>query len=212
MRAAISSGVSRVYPRVCGGTVHFEYALKVYQGLSPRVRGNRDTPHFLPSPLRSIPACAGEPQLPAALQRAIEVYPRVCGGTAPGRGEEHPCRGLSPRVRGNLVAVVSVIALLRSIPACAGEPQRPLPSSAQYSVYPRVCGGTLSTTRCCRAPNGLSPRVRGNQSAASSPVLPSGSIPACAGEPYGRTAFSPLKTVYPRVCGGTAQRAKERLL
>ena len=30
---------------------------------------------------RSIPACAGEPMMPAAAMMMPTVYPRVCGGT-----------------------------------------------------------------------------------------------------------------------------------
>ncbi len=50
-------------------------------------------------------------------------------------------------------------------------------------VYPRVCGGTISADHGKIPPNGLSPRVRGNQEQV--PLLRhlSGSIPACAGEP-----------------------------
>ena len=51
----------RVYPRVCGGTVSGPMMLLMWEGLSPRVRGNRDCEHPAAGGLRSIPACAGEP-------------------------------------------------------------------------------------------------------------------------------------------------------
>ena len=49
----------------------------------------------------SIPAYAGEPDLPPEPGAASTVYPRVCGGT-----HRMPCAalvfpGLSPRMRGN---------------------------------------------------------------------------------------------------------------
>ena len=50
-------------------------------GLSPRVRGNPIASSELVSPVRSIPACAGEPFIPVSVQTVAEVYPRVCGGT-----------------------------------------------------------------------------------------------------------------------------------
>ena len=58
--------LSRVYPRVCGGTpVDFKVEdFKVEdleQGLSPRVRGNRQRYRCPPAGNGSIPACAGEP-------------------------------------------------------------------------------------------------------------------------------------------------------
>ena len=52
---------SKVYPRVCGGTLLDEVTLMPEDGLSPRVRGNRKRPRYRPSLRRSIPACAGEP-------------------------------------------------------------------------------------------------------------------------------------------------------
>ena len=71
-----------VYPRVCGGTTTAPAPRLHSPGLSPRVRGNR-RPLSLPRPPeRSIPACAGEPPLPAFTTRARNVYPRVCGGTS----------------------------------------------------------------------------------------------------------------------------------
>ena len=50
---------------------------------------------------------------------------------------------------------------------------------------------------------GLSPRVRGNRSRATSRCAHSRSIPACAGEPIAPDASVVISTVYPRVCGGT---------
>ena len=52
-------------------------------------------------------------------------------------------------------------------------------------------------------PNGLSPRVRGNQVVLPLDVDGDGSIPACAGEPGPYSPLSSRITVYPRVCGGT---------
>ena len=100
--------VSRVYPRVCGGTLGCRPTVRDPTGLSPRVRGNhigRDAAHVR---LGSIPACAGEPTTTTTAHQIAWVYPRVCGGTG-----TTPCRvkndqGLSPRVRGNLKQVKSL--------------------------------------------------------------------------------------------------------
>ena len=131
-----------VYPRVCGGTAGAVYAEHNGQGLSPRVRGNRGGGRAGLVGKGSIPACAGEP-LPYRPQEAnYEVYPRVCGGTVCLPTIAIELRGLSPRVRGNLVDVGGLVQRPRSIPACAGEP---LPSgrpAGRGRVYPRVCGGT----------------------------------------------------------------------
>ena len=52
---------------------------------------------------------------------------------------------------------------------------------------------------------GLSPRVRGNPYLPAQPADGLRSIPACAGKPTaGELSPNPM-TVYPRVCGETAQ-------
>ena len=115
---------SQVYPRVYGGT-------------------NASQSHC--TPVRSIPACTGEPALLEAIKQIpVWVYPRVYGGTedlgAPSAcayvrvyprvyGGTDACQppvrlsdGLSPRVRGNPISIPSDAMPIGSIPACTGEP------------------------------------------------------------------------------------------
>ena len=54
----------RVYPRVCGGTNVLTRGSFRFEGLSPRVRGNRALENDERGPAGSIPACAGEPGEP----------------------------------------------------------------------------------------------------------------------------------------------------
>ena len=192
-----------VYPRVCGGTVAMEHTLPAMPGLSPRVRGNPAARCGSPSSSRSIPACAGEPCICSGGDCLTRVYPRVCGGTPQRRKYRRRLQGLSPRVRGNPWPARWQAMVYWSIPACAGEPSPPPGQSQLPSVYPRVCGGTggCGTGDC--VPVGLSPRVRGNPSAAPPPSASPGSIPACAGEPAAQNLHRPEARVYPRVCGGT---------
>ncbi len=154
----------RVYPRVCGGTDSEVHSRHPTHGLSPRVRGNRPTCTPPGPPLRSIPACAGEPAPYAPDTPTPPVYPRVCGGTARGREAGATVRGLSPRVRGNLEPTHEQARSGRSIPACAGEPLPQEGLAATFAVYPRVCGGTLGGGGWAASIGGLSPRVRGNPS------------------------------------------------
>ena len=110
-----------------------------------------------------------------------------------------------------------------SIPAWAGEPQRPASRPVAARVYPRVGGGTDFVPLQEGNNLGLSPRGRGNRLNALFAGLLFRSIPAWAGEPldaspcflqpgvYPRvggeplldTARSPPPGVYPRVGGGT---------
>ena len=176
-----------VYPRVCGGTREPFNELLGYGGLSPRVRGNRAGDISPAAAAGSIPACAGEPVLNMARTERVAVYPRVCGGTGDCDRKRVAGIGLSPRVRGNLGAMLVVVAYWRSIPACAGEPASQHRSARRYRVYPRVCGGTISAAYCSGWDKGLSPRVRGNLAGRTARRRPWRSIPACAGEPLRRS-------------------------
>ena len=92
-----------VYPRVCGGTYREPPCVHRATGLSPRVRGNRYREPAHQQFTRSIPACAGEPKHRPRCNVHCWVYPRVCGGTWPGKTRSVHAAGLSPRVRGNLM-------------------------------------------------------------------------------------------------------------
>ena len=169
---------------MCGGTSDSSPALKTGAGLSPRVRGNPPVPMPVRMQQRSIPACAGEPFAGYAARWMREVYPRVCGGTHHSHCTPSPSAGLSPRVRGNRKYLAGPYLRERSIPACAGEPDRSNACSRRVPVYPRVCGGTTPVNAEIAAMLGLSPRVRGNRWRRCRRCGLKGSIPACAGEPY----------------------------
>ena len=107
---------------MCGGTIVRQLMLYIHKGLSPRVRGNRDSKTSEFSFNRTIPACAGEPISVAGLDSRNADYPRVCGGTIELFNHTTTHQGLSPRVRGNLPGVHPEDSVLGTIPACAGEP------------------------------------------------------------------------------------------
>ena len=161
-----------VYPRACGGTRRQIFTHHRRPGLSPRVRGN---PHALPAAYPfagSIPARAGEPPPTRRTAAASRVYPRACGGTSIAMGPRLSRFGLSPRVRGNPEKPPASPALVRSIPARAGnhagrvpsrwrkrsiparagEPRRSCYTYSSVRVYPRACGGTHILAR--HAPEG----------------------------------------------------------
>ena len=133
------------------------------------------------------------------------LSPRV-RGTRSGRRCQRSHQGLSPRVRGNHVENNASLMRDRSIPACAGEPARRSEQWRSMGVYPRVCGGTANGVFRGMKSSGLSPRVRGNRRRRAADHRRAGSIPACAGEPPPVMALLKMRTVYPRVCGGTRQQ------
>ena len=192
-----------VYPRVCGGTGAYVDEVRALMGLSPRVRGNRDQAAYGDRQLGSIPACAGEPSSTTCDTCGKPVYPRVCGGTQRLRFRPGGCRGLSPRVRGNLEVRGDIAGQAGSIPACAGEPRGACTPGHPCGVYPRCWGGSPAHA-------GIDPRrppdwegVRGNPPSTSQSGGLLGSIPACAGEPPQHFPVWGSPRVYPRVCGGT---------
>ena len=197
---------ARVYPRVCGGTSLVGGPPGGIHGLSPRVRGN---PRVFRPRLEgpgSIPACAGEPFPTSQWRIPPRVYPRVCGGTQSVVSGSVGRAGLSPRVRGNHPCSAGPPLSERSIPACAGEPSVAIMRALYVQVYPRVCGGTHRLGDAGGLGMGLSPRVRGNRLLVNRQRVVQGSIPACAGEPVSGGGHWCGRRVYPRVCGGTANR------
>ena len=120
--SSISPRRSRVYPRGCGGTVCTTWAWAAALGLSPRVRGNRQTWGRKDAAYGSIPAGAGEPPTRPRGVPGSGVYPRGCGGTQVDACSDGYAWGLSPRVRGNPRWRFWVRWSIRSIPAGAGEP------------------------------------------------------------------------------------------
>ena len=188
---------------MCGGTVLPVQSDTEHEGLSPRVRGNPPTIAIPKVIVRSIPACAGEPEDCLGISHRQRVYPRVCGGTPSVEVAALHTSGLSPRVRGNLPPIPLRSGLVGSIPACAGEPVTNEGWQTTVRVYPRVCGGTAPRHDLHGAGRGLSPRVRGNPFLYMKHLIDSGSIPACAGEPPFCGSGTICRKVYPRVCGGT---------
>ena len=110
-------------------------------------------------------------------------------------------------MRGNRCQTRRSARRLRSIPAYAGEPVRHVVGNNSVRVYPRVCGGTQRPDKSPPAQLGLSPRMRGNPVQCRFQPRPQRSIPAYAGEPPESSDRRCPKGVYPRVCGGTEDRA-----
>ena len=77
-------------------------------------------------------------------------------------------------------------------------------------VYPRVCGGNRCAAWGQAESSGLSPRVRGKPRQRRLQRQLRGSIPACAGETSSPALWSCLPGVYPRVCGGNANKVKHQ--
>ena len=132
----------RDYPRAYGGTTALSSFRMKRNGLSPRVRGNHRWSDHHTTDARTIPACTGEPSDNDNSSVFKGDYPRVYGGTFIVIEERKVCNGLSPRVRGNLLSPRFCRYVLRTIPACTGEPVCLRTLISPPTDYPRVYGGT----------------------------------------------------------------------
>ena len=174
-------------------------------GLSPRVRGSLVLTMLRRSPLRSIPASAGQPVAVGVAGALGKVYPRECGAAASSRCRWYPSRGLSPRVRGSLVHGYPGRVDRRSIPASAGQPIFMASSNTASGVYPRECGAAWAPVWLTGWKSGLSPRVRGSHEATKCAVGVLRSIPASAGQPLPSLFVAMARAVYPRECGAAGR-------
>ena len=174
------------------------------------MRGSPPRCSRLRGAVRSIPARAGEPDLPLRPSGNTRVYPRPCGG-APNRANMFArVLGLSPPVRGSHRNGDVDQKLLGSIPARAGEPRRKPPRGLYPRVYPRPCGGAASPSSKPDVSSGLSPPVRGSRCLAADHGDQQRSIPARAGEPRRHHARGRAPGVYPRPCGGASRSIRAK--
>ena len=171
------------------------------------MRGNRLLAERHQAEHGSIPARAGEPVTNQPDIEKSTVYPRACGGTAVDPEIVTFAYGLSPRVRGNPFRRQGAGGERGSIPARAGEPDRPDRCRCFLRVYPRACGGTACMGERLPSYLGLSPRVRGNLIGCRVDPAGIGSIPARAGKPDQLAASEYPGGVYPRACGETLSSA-----
>ena len=134
------------------------------------------------------------------------VYPRMYGETRKQGRPLSKVYGLSPHVRGNLVAMPGMYAGARSIPACTGKPPVRRAWDRACGVYPRMYGETHTPSSHRSTAGGLSPHVRGNPGGLRHAPARVGSIPACTGKPPPWRPRLRTLTVYPRMYGETRSK------
>ena len=170
-------------------------------GLPPPMRGTDHVAESAPPGGRFIPARAGNRLELYTKDRFIALYPRPCGEQTPMTERSRKKTGLSPPVRGTDEVDLDLHLPARFIPARAGNSSKAASIPSRYAVYPRPCGEQSRIARIERAPNGLSPPVRGTEPTLSLIAGRPRFIPARAGNrSYSRPSWSRL-SVYPRPCG-----------
>ncbi len=157
-----------VHPRVGGEHTHTTMTSRAARGSSPRGRGTRYFSRQDADRNRFIPAWAGNTrQLPPASTYAA-VHPRVGGEHADAGQDGGTGHGSSPRGRGTRLRNASDEAMVRFIPAWAGNTVAPLSAAFPPPVHPRVGGEHAGPRALTRCPAGSSPRGRGTRRSAGS--------------------------------------------
>ena len=158
--------------------------------------------------IRFIPAGAGNTLFQRHVSLAVAVYPRWRG--------EHPLPvvnhsssgGLSPLARGTLRPPAPHFAILRFIPAGAGNTITLQSSTPLSPVYPRW-RGEHSINSIATCPDfGLSPLARGTQPPDHPHRNDTRFIPAGAGNTYDAFCEKDAIPVYPRWRGEHADSTK----
>ena len=156
---------------------------------------------FFRSPLRFIPACAGNRSERILDLRHRSVHPRVCGEQKHPEDPDHVPSGSSPRVRGTVSRQGDLNTPHRFIPACAGNRLNVSSRSLKGPVHPRVCGEQPAFIVGSSNTIGSSPRVRGTVQIPDCLRTRLRFIPACAGNSQGFPTGWVNPSVHPRVCG-----------
>ncbi len=171
-----------VYPHVYGGNFTTGVKETIASGLSPCVRGKPSEGVSDCVAARSIPMCTGETEDGTHETDVPRVYPHVYGGNQNRTLWSILGAGLSPCVRGKLMAVGLHRLVVRSIPMCTGETNAEGSAVDLREVYPHVYGGNWTGQVWSRSVIGLSPCVRGKRVRSVAPATQGWSIPMCTGE------------------------------
>ena len=151
------------HPRACGANQEVLVLRASFLGSSPRVRGKPGGACACLALVRIIPARAGQTHAPYQDCRAHPDHPRACGANHGGQSVYTADTGSSPRVRGKLLRGDGRLAVLRIIPARAGQTILYHYSSSLVPDHPRACGANLPRAELTVGLSGSSPRVRGKR-------------------------------------------------
>ena len=200
--------VCLVDPRMRGGAATRPRLFVSRRGRSPHARGSLARVFPEHKELRSIPACAGEPIPASSVMRTGRVDPRMRGGARPRRRCARSPMGRSPHARGSLFGARPDGHMVRSIPACAGEPRSGSAVLRLDRVDPRMRGGAAVSNAKDALAEGRSPHARGSPGVPPAAHRLRGAIPACAGEPRQRGRDCSGEPVDPRMRGGARRPAR----
>ena len=129
------------------------------------------------------------------------VHPRIRGERAGDFRMRLERAGSSPHTRGTLRDGTPGRAILRFIPAYAGNAFWGCSSAASVSVHPRIRGERCVTHSMCPAIGGSSPHTRGTHEVDAGRCKINRFIPAYAGNATGPAMMPREGPVHPRIRG-----------
>ena len=150
---------------------------------------------------RFIPAYAGNTLSHQKARSHAAVHPRICGEHSIERAREMIDSGSSPHMRGTLTISSMKVAVIRFIPAYAGNTARRCTGAGRIPVHPRICGEHSSWLVPTSPRIGSSPHMRGTRQAIRHPLDVFRFIPAYAGNTRSCRRPAAPTAVHPRICG-----------
>ena len=151
--------------------------------------------------IRFIPACAGNASRALTRRGPTSVHPRMRGERSSARIHNARLSGSSPHTRGTPAADDPMTALVRFIPAYAGNALALHAGTSSPAVHPRIRGERDSWKNAAVSTSGSSPHTRGTHVAALGHRRRSRFIPAYAGNAHPRWKFGLATAVHPRIRG-----------
>ena len=153
--------IASVHPRACGERDDAGLRGLHPRGSSPRLRGTVVVPASALNAARFIPAPAGNGTSAPDDDPLMAVHPRACGERHSTSSGGDSAGGSSPRLRGTALLFSVSPAVVRFIPAPAGNGVIHLPPPHTRAVHPRACGERSTVHANSMYQPGSSPRLRG---------------------------------------------------
>ena len=149
------------HPRACGANHRSPRRHPYSFGSSPRVRGKHAIMFGNMLSFRIIPARAGQTSVRPHGQNPSSDHPCACGANRLSIARSTAHAGSSPRVRGKHLAGGQVYALLRIIPARAGQTMSFGTNVPASTDHPRACGANRHALGLAKPPQRIIPARAG---------------------------------------------------
>ena len=177
----LSNSFLSVHPRLRGELKNIARYIYTNYGSSPLARGTLYIACILFAVCRFIPACAGNSAKAEESFDMNSVHPRLRGELGVKMGNGRITSGSSPLARGTHFPMSHLRAMVRFIPACAGNsfPRNML--DVWQPVHPRLRGELIITQKIWFLTRGSSPLARGTLTLLTQKGMAERFIPACAG-------------------------------